>query len=186
MVMSNEAAAASANFEDSLTRLQGTMGGLKDRMIGELLPRLSQILDGIENFFGIHLPSTLFANLGEFMAMGLGEGFGDEMKSVSEDMQNAIAVCDGNSAYYILAVMPRKTTKGYGYYRMRRKWRLRSARSSGRRALMREFTQIRPLWSAIMTKAALSASMISGLPLDEQPRFPVKIQLRSDHVAVGA
>lgn len=29
MVMSNEAVAASAAFEDSLTRLQGTMGGLK-------------------------------------------------------------------------------------------------------------------------------------------------------------
>jgi hypothetical protein len=38
MVMSNEAVAASAAFEDSLTKLTGTMSGLKNRMVGELLP----------------------------------------------------------------------------------------------------------------------------------------------------
>ncbi|MGN0649445.1 MAG: phage tail protein, partial [Oscillospiraceae bacterium] len=48
------------------------------------------IVDGIKNFFGIHSPSKLFANLGGFMAEGLGEGFGDEMKAVSKEMQNAI------------------------------------------------------------------------------------------------
>jgi phage-related protein len=48
------------------------------------------IVDGIKDFFGIHSPSKLFANLGGFMAEGLGEGFGDEMKSISQDMQNAI------------------------------------------------------------------------------------------------
>lgn len=48
------------------------------------------IVDGIKDFFGIHSPSKLFANLGGFMAEGLGEGFGDEMKAVSKEMQNAI------------------------------------------------------------------------------------------------
>ena len=48
------------------------------------------IVDGIKDFFGIHSPSKLFANLGGFMAEGLGEGFGDEMKDVSKSMQNAI------------------------------------------------------------------------------------------------
>ncbi len=47
-------------------------------------------MDGIKDFFGIHSPSKLFANLGGFMAEGLGEGFGDEMKDVSKSMQNAI------------------------------------------------------------------------------------------------
>ena len=47
-------------------------------------------MNGIKNFFGIHSPSTLFAGLGDNMAKGLGIGFGDEMKKVSEDMQNAI------------------------------------------------------------------------------------------------
>ena len=48
------------------------------------------IVDGIKDFFGIHSPSKLFANLGGFMAEGLGAGFGDEMKDVSKSMQNAI------------------------------------------------------------------------------------------------
>ena len=49
MVMSNEAVAASAGFEDSLSRLNGTMGGLKNRMVGELLPGISSILDGLSD-----------------------------------------------------------------------------------------------------------------------------------------
>lgn len=47
MVMSNEAVAASAAFEDSLTRLSHTASGLKNRMIGELLSRITQITDGL-------------------------------------------------------------------------------------------------------------------------------------------
>lgn len=46
MIMSDEAVLASATFEDSLTRLQGTMGGLKNRIVGETLPAFSQIMDG--------------------------------------------------------------------------------------------------------------------------------------------
>lgn len=48
------------------------------------------VVDSIKNFFGIHSPSTLFAELGDFMAKGLGIGFGDEMKDVTKDMVNAI------------------------------------------------------------------------------------------------
>lgn len=47
MVMSNDAVAASAAFEDSLTKLQGTVGGLKNRMVGELLPGITMIMDGL-------------------------------------------------------------------------------------------------------------------------------------------
>lgn len=46
MVMSNEAVAASAAFDDSMTRLSGTIDGLKSRMIADMLPALSQITDG--------------------------------------------------------------------------------------------------------------------------------------------
>lgn len=49
MVISNEAVAASAAFEDSLTRMQGTIGGLKNRMVGELLPGITEILDGLSD-----------------------------------------------------------------------------------------------------------------------------------------
>lgn len=49
MIMSNEAVAASAAFEDSLTKMKGTMGGLKNRMVGELLPGITMIMDGLSD-----------------------------------------------------------------------------------------------------------------------------------------
>ena len=47
MVMSDKAVKASADFDDSLTRLQGTFKGLKNRLTGDLLPGISKIMDGI-------------------------------------------------------------------------------------------------------------------------------------------
>lgn len=49
------------------------------------------IVDGIKNFFGIHSPSTLFRDkIGKNLALGLGEGFSDEMNKVSNQMEKAI------------------------------------------------------------------------------------------------
>ena len=50
----------------------------------------SGIVDGIKGFLGIHSPSTVFAGIGEDSGRGVGVGFSNIMKSVSEDMQNAI------------------------------------------------------------------------------------------------
>ena len=47
MVMSDKAVKASADFDDSLTRLKNTFSGLKNRMTGELLPGISKIMDGL-------------------------------------------------------------------------------------------------------------------------------------------
>ena len=47
MIMSDEAVASSAAFSDSLTRLRGTAEGLKRSLIGELLPGITGIMDGI-------------------------------------------------------------------------------------------------------------------------------------------
>ncbi len=47
MVMSDDAVKASAAFEDSLTRLKATFGGLKNSITGEMLPALSLIMDGL-------------------------------------------------------------------------------------------------------------------------------------------
>lgn len=49
MVMSDEAVAASAAFEDSLTRLSGTFNGLKNNIMGAFLPSLSSIVDGFSD-----------------------------------------------------------------------------------------------------------------------------------------
>lgn len=49
MVMSNEAVAASAAFEDSLTRLKGTLGGIKNNLGAALLTPLSTLVDGFSD-----------------------------------------------------------------------------------------------------------------------------------------
>ena len=49
------------------------------------------ILNGIKSFFGIHSPSTLFRDeIGSNLALGIGEGFEDEMSNVSDMMEDAI------------------------------------------------------------------------------------------------
>ena len=46
MVMSNDAVKASAEYDDSLTRLDGTIKGVKTRIVQEFLPSLTDIADG--------------------------------------------------------------------------------------------------------------------------------------------
>ena len=46
-VMSDEAVKASADFKDSLDTLQRTFSGVKNNLVGELLPGFSKVLDGL-------------------------------------------------------------------------------------------------------------------------------------------
>jgi hypothetical protein len=46
MVMSGDAVKASAKFQDSLSKMKGTMTGLKNEMVGRLLPGLTGLTDG--------------------------------------------------------------------------------------------------------------------------------------------
>ena len=67
------------------------MSGIKDWLWDKVKGMLNGLTDKIKGFFGIHSPSTLFKNeIGENLALGLGEGFTDTMKNVSDDMQNSI------------------------------------------------------------------------------------------------
>lgn len=51
----------------------------------------SSIFDGIKNFFGIHSPSKLFnKEIGKYLALGLGEGFDDNLSKVYNKMQSAV------------------------------------------------------------------------------------------------
>lgn len=50
----------------------------------------SGIVNGIKGFLGIHSPSTVFAEIGDNMALGLGGGFGRSMKGVTETMKGII------------------------------------------------------------------------------------------------
>lgn len=64
-------------------------GMLNPSVIWENIKKIgSSILDGVKSFFGINSPSKLFrdevgAYLGEGMALGLGDGFGDKIKGVN-------------------------------------------------------------------------------------------------------
>ena len=51
MVMSDAAVKASADFTDSVTTMQMTMTGLKNRMMSEFLPAATQITDGLGKMF---------------------------------------------------------------------------------------------------------------------------------------
>jgi phage-related protein len=67
------------------------MSGIKDWLWDKVKGMLNGLTDKIKGFFGINSPSTLFKNeIGENLALGLGEGFTDTMKNVSNDMQNSI------------------------------------------------------------------------------------------------
>ena len=73
--------------------LKGLWQGISDA--GEWLwEKISGFFGGvvqkIKDFFGIKSPSKVFASIGKNMGQGIGVGFEDAMKGVSDDMKNAI------------------------------------------------------------------------------------------------
>ena len=67
--------------------IQNSAQWLKDKISGFF----DGVVDNIKSFFGIASPSKLMKKeIGLNMALGVGEGFVDEMDKVSKDMQNAI------------------------------------------------------------------------------------------------
>ena len=66
--------------------ISGAAGWLWDQVSGWA----SSLVSGIKNFFGIHSPSTVFAEIGTNMGEGVGVGFGDSMEGVSSDMTAAM------------------------------------------------------------------------------------------------
>lgn len=64
------------------------------------------IVDGVKSFLGIHSPSTVFASLGEDMAAGIGVGFADEMKKVTEQIQDAIPTEFDTESEIVVAATP--------------------------------------------------------------------------------
>ena len=51
MVMSDEAVEASATFQDSLTTLKGTLDGMKNSVLAEFLPSMTEVTDGLAMVF---------------------------------------------------------------------------------------------------------------------------------------
>lgn len=48
------------------------------------------IVDGVKGFLGIHSPSTVFADVGKNMALGLGEGWDDEFSSIKKGITSGL------------------------------------------------------------------------------------------------
>lgn len=48
------------------------------------------LVDGVKGLLGIHSPSTVFAGIGDNMALGLGQGFEHTMGSVTKEIEEAI------------------------------------------------------------------------------------------------
>lgn len=59
---------------------------IKDKISGFV----GGIVSGVKGVLGIKSPSTVFAGIGDNMAIGLGEGFDKAMDKVSDDIQGAI------------------------------------------------------------------------------------------------
>lgn len=67
--------------------IQSMIGWIKDKISGFL----SGIVDGIKGVLGIHSPSKLMnKEVGRYMAMGIGEGFEDNLDKVYRQMQSAV------------------------------------------------------------------------------------------------
>lgn len=74
--------------------IQGIWNGITNAL-GWLWGKISgfcgQIVDKIKGFFGIHSPSKVFnKEIGKFLALGLGEGFEDNLGKVYRQMQSAV------------------------------------------------------------------------------------------------
>ena len=77
-----------------LNLIKGLWNGISDAgewLWNKISGFFGGVMDKIKNFFGIHSPSTVFASLGGYMAEGLGQGFGNEMDGVGDDMTEATA-----------------------------------------------------------------------------------------------
>ena len=74
--------------------VEGLWNGInnaKDWVLNKIKGIGNSILGAIKGVFGIHSPSTVFRDqVGKNLALGLGEGFEQEMKEVTADMQDAL------------------------------------------------------------------------------------------------
>lgn len=64
--------------------IKSLAGWIKDNVNGFF----GDIVNGAKNALGIHSPSTVFAGIGENMALGLGEGWEDKYGSIKRGIQN--------------------------------------------------------------------------------------------------
>lgn len=68
---------------------------MKDWIIKKVKGFGGDVLGGLKDFFGIHSPSTVMEDqVGKNLALGVGEGFTDNIKKVNKDIQSAMQFDD--------------------------------------------------------------------------------------------
>lgn len=76
--------------------VRGLWNGIKDMAgwIGEKIKGFGEgVLDGLKDFFGIHSPSKVMADqIGKNLALGIGEGFSDNIAGVNDTIAGAMGV----------------------------------------------------------------------------------------------
>ena len=86
--------------------VKGIWEGIDDKVdwvIQKIKGMGKKITNGIKKVFGIESPSKVFRDqVGKNLALGIGVGFENEMRAVSEDMQDAIPVLDVNNSDFNL------------------------------------------------------------------------------------
>lgn len=75
--------------------VQGLWNGINDManwIKGKVSDFVGGIVDGVKGVLGIHSPSRVFENeIGKNMALGIGEGFDNNLTSIFRKMKNAVA-----------------------------------------------------------------------------------------------
>ena len=85
--------------KNAITGLWNGIQNMKNWIIDKVKGFGTSILNGIKGALGIHSPSTVFRDqVGKNIALGIGEGFSNEMSKVSKDMQEDIPVFDTDSS----------------------------------------------------------------------------------------
>ena len=104
-------------FEIGQNLVRGLINGVNDMAqwaINKITSFGDSILTGLRDFFEIASPSKKFAELGSFMAQGLGIGFEDEMAAVTDQMRDAVPTSFDVTAGDVSSVG--SMTAGFDYY----------------------------------------------------------------------
>lgn len=64
--------------------------GAAEWLVGKVTGFFDDIVGGVKDFLGIHSPSTVFADMGKNMALGLGQGWGNEYDRIRRDIEGGM------------------------------------------------------------------------------------------------
>lgn len=95
--------------------VKGLWNGISDKVdwvVEKIKGMGSKIISAIKDVFGIASPSKVFAEVGDYLAQGLGVGFEDSMVGVQNDMLSEMNGLTGSMTAEITAYAPQGTLAG--------------------------------------------------------------------------